>query len=152
VNLAGAIRAFVDNAGVFATPLIALALGVFWIATWAGLRVRDLDAGAPGAKRTVRDVTRALRLLAAAAAAAPLVGLLGTVEGLATVFGAVSKAGVFDRDALTRGVGRALFTTELGLAIAVPGIVLHAVVGRSLRARAGATVTTRVGWSRRRPR
>jgi biopolymer transport protein ExbB len=140
MNVLDAVRTLVDTAGVFIAPLVGLAFATFGLATWAGLRVRDVEGALADLDRVARDVTRTLRLLSAAASAAPLVGLLGTVHGLIILFAGLEQAGAFDRDTLTRGVGQALFTTEFGLAIAVPGIVLHAVIRRSLRARAGATV------------
>jgi hypothetical protein len=143
------IATMVRTAGLFIVPLAALAVATFSLATWAGLRVRDLKRPGPSPARVVRDVTRSLRLLAASASAAPLVGLLGTVHGLILLFAGLKEAGAFDREVLTRGVGQALFTTEIGLAIAVPGIVLHAAIRRSLRAHAGVTVAPGRG---RRPR
>jgi biopolymer transport protein ExbB len=151
VTVFGAVRALVDGAGIFAAPLVALAFATFALASWAALRLRDVELRAARPRRMVRDVTRALRLLGAAASAAPLVGLLGTVDGLIALFGGLEQAGAYDRDVLTRGVGQALFTTEFGLAIAVPGIVLHAAIRRSLRARAGALIHT-AGTGRRRSR
>jgi hypothetical protein len=139
MNVLHSIRALADQAGVFLVPLVALAVGTFGLAFRAGLAVREVTFSATRPERVVRDVARSLRLLAALASAAPLVGLLGTVHGLIMLFGNLRDAGSFDREILTRGVGQALFTTEFGLAIAVPGIVLHAVIGRSLRARSGAT-------------
>jgi len=140
MSLAAPIRAIFENAGVFAFPLAVLAFATFALATWAGLRARDLARHPAGARKIVRDVTRALRLLGASVTAAPLVGLLGTVHGLITLFAGFQGQGAFDRDAMTHGVGQALFTTEFGLAIAVPGLVLQAAIRRSLRAHAAAIV------------
>jgi biopolymer transport protein ExbB/TolQ len=140
VSLAASIRAIFENAGVFALPLVALAFATFGLATWAGLRAREIRTRPSEARRIVRDVTRLLRLLGAAVSAAPLVGLLGTVHGLIDLFGSFEGAGAFDRDTMTHGVGQALFTTEFGLAIAVPGLVLSAVIKRSLKAHAAAVV------------
>jgi biopolymer transport protein ExbB len=53
-------------------------------------------------------------------AAAPLLGLLGTVTGLATLF---PEHGLPDSQTLTRGVGLALSTTMIGLCIAIPALM-----------------------------
>jgi biopolymer transport protein ExbB/TolQ len=139
MSVLDSIQALVRNAGVFLLPLVLLAFATFALAIRSGLGVREITFSASHPERVARDVARWLRLLAAAASASPLVGLLGTVHGLITLFSGLEEAGSFDRDILSRGVGQALFTTEFGLAIAVPGIVLHALIGRSLRARSGAT-------------
>jgi biopolymer transport protein ExbB/TolQ len=145
MSLAASVRAIFENAGVFAVPLVALAFATFGLACWAAMRARDLRKHPADAGRVVRDVTRVLRLLGAAVSAAPLVGLLGTVHGLIVLFAGLEGAGTFDRDALTHGVGQALFTTEFGLAIAVPGLVLQAVIRRWVRARSSAVLRTQKG-------
>jgi len=140
MSLAASVRAIFENAGVFAAPLVLLAFATFGLATWAGLRAREIRSRPGEAARIVRDVTRVLRLLGAVVSAAPLVGLLGTVHGLIALFASFEGIGTFDRDTMTHGVGQALFTTEFGLAIAVPGLVLAAAIRRSVRAHAAAIV------------
>jgi biopolymer transport protein ExbB/TolQ len=140
MSFGSSLRVLFENAGVFGAPLLFLAFATFALAAWAGLRTRELRARPAEARRIVRDVTRVLRLLVAAVSAAPLVGLLGTVHGLIVLFAGFEGAGNFDRDLMTRGVGQALFTTEFGLAIAVPGLVLQAAIKRSLRTHSAAVI------------
>lgn len=52
---------------------------------------------------------------------APLLGLLGTASGLVVVFSGLGDTA--DHTAIARGIGRALNTTIVGLAIAVPVVV-----------------------------
>lgn len=52
--------------------------------------------------------------------AAPMLGLLGTVLGMADMFGALSAAGMSDASAVTDGIRTALFTTIAGLCCAIP--------------------------------
>ena len=59
-----------------------------------------------------------LHFLAALVAAAPLLGLLGTVIGIMDTFNANSAA---NAQALASGIGKALVTTQAGLASAVTG-------------------------------
>lgn len=148
MRVAHAVRALFETAGWFAIPLTFLALATFAIAWWTAMRLRDVarDPAHGGA----RDVTRALRLLGAAASSAPLVGLLGTVHGLIVLFSGLQRSGAFDRDLMSKGVGQALFTTEFGLAIAVPALVLHAILQRSLRVQSGALAGARQPRRRRR--
>ena len=72
---------------------------------------------------------RGLHLLDSIVAAAPLLGLLGTVTGLATLF---PEQGLPDSQTLTRGVGLALSTTMIGLCIAIPALVAANWLGRRL--------------------
>lgn len=57
---------------------------------------------------------------------APLIGLLGTVMGMIETFDALqSSSGLFGQGAsISSGISKALFTTEMGLVVAVPGIIL----------------------------
>ena len=70
-----------------------------------------------------------LHLLDSIVAAAPLLGLLGTVTGLATLF---PEQGLPDSQTLTRGVGLALSTTMIGLCIAIPALIAANALGRRL--------------------
>ena len=54
--------------------------------------------------------------------ALPLLGLLGTIIGLLDAFTAMSMGG--NSSGLTQGIASALWTTQLGLAITVPGWLL----------------------------
>ena len=62
-----------------------------------------------------------IRFMAALVAAAPLLGLLGTVIGMMDTFHATANAAVTDASALASGIGKALVTTQAGLAAAIPG-------------------------------
>jgi biopolymer transport protein ExbB len=60
---------------------------------------------------------------------APLIGLLGTVDGMIEAFDALQTSAMFAQGAsISGGISKALFTTELGLIVAVPGLI----IGRSL--------------------
>lgn len=55
--------------------------------------------------------------------ALPLMGLLGTITGLQTSFTGMMTGGV-DSQLVTQGIADALFTTQLGLVLAIPGWLL----------------------------
>ena len=55
---------------------------------------------------------------------APLLGLLGTVVGMISVFASYQMDPANTSDFLASGISQALITTA-GLMIAVPGIILH---------------------------
>ncbi|WOT05010.1 MotA/TolQ/ExbB proton channel family protein [Shewanella youngdeokensis] len=69
-------------------------------------------------------------VLAATAAVAPLLGLLGTVSGMIHTFEMMNLFGNQDQNMLAGGISEALVTTELGLIVAVPTLLLHAYINR----------------------
>lgn len=67
---------------------------------------------------------RGMFLLETVIGAAPLIGLLGTVAGLITVFSGISPdASLPDPALFVRGIALALTTTMIGLSIAIPALV-----------------------------
>ncbi len=66
------------------------------------------------------------------AAVAPLMGLLGTVTGMIATFQAITLFGTGDPKLMAGGISQALVTTVLGLVVAIPLVLFHAIVsGRS---------------------
>lgn len=59
------------------------------------------------------------------AAIAPLLGLLGTVTGMINTFQVITVYGAGDPRMMSGGISEALITTELGLTVAIPIILLH---------------------------
>lgn len=68
---------------------------------------------------------RFLSTISVLAAVAPLLGLLGTVSGMINTFHAITLHGTGDPRMLSSGISEALITTELGLMVAVPVLLLH---------------------------
>jgi biopolymer transport protein ExbB len=68
------------------------------------------------------------------AAVAPLLGLLGTVTGMISTFDVITEHGTGDPKLLSGGISEALITTQLGLCVAIPTLL----VGTLLRGRARA--------------
>ncbi len=58
------------------------------------------------------------------AAVAPLLGLLGTVTGMISTFDIITEFGTGDPKLLSGGISVALVTTQLGLVIAIPVLIL----------------------------
>jgi len=78
---------------------------------------------------------RFLSFIAITAAAAPLLGLLGTVVGMIKTFALITVFGTGDPKALSSGISEALITTELGLMVAIPALLIHAICTRIVRTR-----------------
>ena len=70
-------------------------------------------------------LSRNLNTMAVIAGAAPLLGLLGTISGMITLFAAVTHYGTGDPKFLAGGISEALITAKTGLAIAIPTLFVH---------------------------
>jgi biopolymer transport protein ExbB len=81
----------------------------------------------------VPGLERFLSALAVCASAAPLLGLLGTVTGMIHTFRLITVFGTGDARLLSSGISEALITTEVGLMIAIPALLVHAFLSRRLR-------------------
>jgi len=68
---------------------------------------------------------RGLAMLAVFGAVAPLLGLLGTVTGMIETFRVITLHGTGDPKLMSGGISEALVTTEVGLAIAIPVMLIH---------------------------
>ena len=71
--------------------------------------------------------------IAVTAAVAPLLGLLGTVSGMIETFRMMTAFGSSDPEVISGGIAKALVTTELGLVVAIPALILNAVLSRKAR-------------------
>ncbi len=90
-----------------------------------------------------------LPFLAICAASAPLLGLLGTVTGIINTFKLITVFGSGDVKSLSGGISEALITTEWGLIVAIPSLLLHAFLSRKARSIAAQMETTAVGFVNR---
>lgn len=77
-------------------------------------------------------LTRFVPLLKIITVVAPLLGLLGTVTGMIVTFQQMTLFGTGDPKLMAGGISQALVTTVMGLAVAIPTVLLHTFVnGRS---------------------
>ena len=74
-----------------------------------------------------------LQLIAVLAAVAPLLGLLGTVLGMIETFEVIALFGTGNAKAMAGGISVALVTTQAGLLVAVPGLLVSAALARRAR-------------------
>lgn len=75
-------------------------------------------------KSEIAPFERDLKVMRVGIAAAPLLGLLGTVTGMLSTFGALGAGSGGDKTmaAVAKGISEALITTETGLVVALPGL------------------------------
>jgi biopolymer transport protein ExbB len=74
-----------------------------------------------------------LGAIAITAAVSPLLGLLGTVSGMIATFKLMTLFGAGDASAVSAGISEALVTTELGLVVAIPALLAHALMSRRVK-------------------
>jgi biopolymer transport protein ExbB len=84
-----------------------------------------------------RKLESLLPFVAIIAAAAPLMGLLGTVVGMIKTFKLITVFGTGDARSLSSGISEALVTTELGLYVAIPSLIIHGILNRMARTKWG---------------
>lgn len=144
--IVGTIRDFIDQGGpvlwvLFAACMMlwALILERLWFVriTWptrAGQRVTQWQGRADRSSWRARKIREAmvsevslelhalLPFIQVLVALCPLLGLLGTVLGMISVFDVIAVSGNDDAQAMARGVYRATIPTMAGLIVALTGI------------------------------
>jgi len=80
--------------------------------------------------RELPKLERFLSVLSVLGTVAPLLGLLGTVTGMIGTFHVITLHGTGNPRIMSGGISEALVTTELGLAVAIPIMLLHVVLSR----------------------
>ena len=116
------IRGILDKAAADAVKAAEMAKGL-------GKKPRNfvIDAMSPYMMQTGTYST----LVKTIVILAPLVGLLGTVIGMIETFDALQSSAMFSQgNSISGGISKALFTTELGLVVAVPGLIVGKILDR----------------------
>ena len=79
----------------------------------------------------LRSLSRYSTLVKTIVVLAPLIGLLGTVMGMIETFDALQSSAMFSQGtSISGGISKALFTTELGLVVAVPGLIFGKILDK----------------------
>lgn len=140
--------------GPLMVPLSALAFGVLFAETRLLLRIRRIlrdplpgpspeEDARPRRQRppTIRfaaardalllPVDRRIRFHGILVGICPLVGLLGTVAGMTSTFDGLARPGLSNLShEVAGGISEALVTTQAGLLVAIPGMMLLALLRR----------------------
>lgn len=74
---------------------------------------------------TNAEMKRGLGGLATIGATAPFIGLFGTVMGIVNAFTGMAQAGSGGLAAIAAGIAEALFTTAVGLVVAIPAVMAY---------------------------
>lgn len=118
--------------GALTTPVgpleRAAALGV-QLRLQSAVNLRDRLEDALG--REANKLSRFQVLTGAVIAVAPLLGLLGTVSGMIETFASLGDMTMTSQSGgIAAGISQALLTTQFGLAVAIPGLLIRGVLGR----------------------
>ncbi|MBN2340173.1 MAG: MotA/TolQ/ExbB proton channel family protein [Deltaproteobacteria bacterium] len=101
------------------------------------LALSELKPGVPDIKNRLRgamavfdvEMERYSILTKAIVAIAPLLGLLGTVSGMIETFDSLGDMSLFAQSGgIAGGISLALFTTQMGLAVAIPGLLIGRIL------------------------
>ncbi len=95
---------------------------------------RDItkEAIEQAAGQAIHEMERFLNALGTIAAVAPLMGLLGTVLGMISVFNEIMAQGTGNAGALAGGISEALVTTAAGMMIAIPALIFYRILQRRI--------------------
>lgn len=110
---------FADNPVVWAILGLALFCYILQFNLILGRNDKDWE----------RQVKTWLKVLPVLLSALPLLGLLGTIAGLLTTFRSMAISGSLDQQMLLgSGIADALITTQLGLIMVIPGLLLQSLI------------------------
>jgi biopolymer transport protein ExbB len=83
----------------------------------------NVDAVQTRARQEISRLERGLVVLEVTVGVAPLLGLVGTIAGMMTLFGGIGKSGLPEAALLAKGIATILNATLMGLLIAIPSLV-----------------------------
>ncbi|MDR1959708.1 MAG: MotA/TolQ/ExbB proton channel family protein [Planctomycetaceae bacterium] len=112
--------------------MIAKVLTVGLAKLSSGYKEAENAMQAIGEEETLKHEQR-LSYIALIGKISPMIGLFGTVVGMIASFNTLaSSAGQPPVNKLAEGIATALFTTEIGLAIAIPALVVYEILRNRL--------------------
>ncbi|WP_347989867.1 MotA/TolQ/ExbB proton channel family protein [Methylomonas sp. AM2-LC] len=76
-------------------------------------------------RQVAHELEYYLNALGSIATITPLIGLLGTVDGIIRVFSDIAVGGMGDPSILSGGISEALICTASGLTVAIPSLFFH---------------------------
>src|ERR1035441_8954505 len=83
----------------------------------------NIDAIQTRARHEVMRLERGLVVLEIIVGIAPLLGLVGTIAGMMTLFGDIGQSGLTEASRLAKGIALILNATLMGLLIAIPSLI-----------------------------
>lgn len=135
---------YLSQGGVVIIPLVAVSLimwilifeKLFYIQRWRKTlnarieRYETLQTLQAFAQKQTNNLKRYNRTIFILAGVAPLLGLLGTVTGMISTFDAISMFNTTNARSFASGISVALITTQIGLVVAIPGVLMGNYIQR----------------------
>jgi biopolymer transport protein ExbB len=121
VTLTEGVRAEMARAGDLRVPACA-----------EGLKERVTVRLLSSETELARRMTRGINFIASVGSTAPFVGLFGTVWGIMDSFIGISRSQATNLVVVAPGIAEALLTTAMGLAAAVPAVLIYNGFTRSI--------------------
>lgn len=134
------IREFMIGGGIMMWPLVILnfvlwgALCERWLLLYSSSLTNDIRALnqlesegklSLSALTLTHKINSGKSLIHTIVTAAPLMGLLGTVMGMIETFESLGDMTLFTQSGgIAGGISQALITTQMGLAVAIPGLLI----------------------------
>lgn len=95
-------------------------------------KAENVDAIQTQARREIVRLERGLVVLEVIVGIAPLLGLVGTIVGMMTLFTGLGETGLTNTEALAKGIGTILNATLMGLLIAIPSLIFWSYYNRKV--------------------
>jgi biopolymer transport protein ExbB len=96
----------------------------------------NVDALQTAARREIVRLERGLVVLEIIVGIAPLLGLVGTIIGMMTVFGDIGQSGLNDAAKLAHGIALILRATLIGLLICIPSLIFWSYFSKKVEVQA----------------
>ena len=92
----------------------------------------NVDAMQTRARHEITRLERGLVIIEIIVGIAPLLGLVGTIAGMMTLFGDIGKAGLIEAAMLAKGIALILNATLMGLLIAIPSLIFWSYYSKKI--------------------
>jgi biopolymer transport protein ExbB len=96
----------------------------------------NTDALQTAARREIVRLERGLVVLEIIVGIAPLLGLVGTIVGMMTVFGDIGQSGLNDAAKFAHGIALILRATLIGLLICIPSLIFWSYFSKKVEVQA----------------
>lgn len=92
----------------------------------------NTDALQTRARHEIARLERGLVVLEIIVGIAPLLGLVGTIAGMMTLFGDIGQSGLTEASKLAKGIALILNATLMGLLIAIPSLIFWSYYNKKI--------------------
>jgi biopolymer transport protein ExbB len=99
-------------------------------------KAENVEALQVQARREINRLERGLIILEITIGIGPMLGLIGTVSGLITIFSTIGGLEGNQQMMIAKGISEALYTTVAGLVVAIPSLISHSYYSKKIESMA----------------